>query len=53
MLRGLEMRYVGLIAWVDESTTLGTQNADQGFGEHRLGIPIKQDPIFKTDVHKK
>ena len=41
MLRGLEVRCVGAMAWENESTTLGTQNADQGFGEHGIGIPIK------------
>jgi hypothetical protein len=35
------MRYVGAMAWEDESMTLATQNVDQGFDEHRLGISIK------------
>jgi len=35
------MRHVGDMAWVDECVRIGTQNADQGFGEHRLGIHVK------------
>jgi len=41
------MRHVGDMACEDESVTLGAQNADKGFGEHRLGIRVKEDPISK------